>query len=73
MAGGAMILAATTVEGGWTPERRVASPGDLSHAPQPPALIETMRIRNGDAPLWYLHLRRLAKAAGHWAFRCPAS
>jgi len=26
----------------------------------PPALIETMRIRNGEAPLWYLHLRRLA-------------
>src|SRR3954449_9171592 len=25
-----------------------------------PALIETMRIRNGVAPLWYLHLRRLA-------------
>ena len=26
----------------------------------PPSLIETMRIRNGEAPLWYLHLRRLA-------------
>lgn len=25
-----------------------------------PALIETIRIRNGLAPLWYLHLRRLA-------------
>jgi branched-subunit amino acid aminotransferase/4-amino-4-deoxychorismate lyase len=25
-----------------------------------PALIETVRIRNGVAPLWYLHLRRLA-------------
>jgi branched-subunit amino acid aminotransferase/4-amino-4-deoxychorismate lyase len=25
-----------------------------------PALIETIRIRNGVAPLWYLHLRRLA-------------
>jgi branched-subunit amino acid aminotransferase/4-amino-4-deoxychorismate lyase len=25
-----------------------------------PALIETMRIRNGLAPLWYLHIRRLA-------------
>jgi branched-subunit amino acid aminotransferase/4-amino-4-deoxychorismate lyase len=24
------------------------------------ALIETMRIRNGMAPLWYLHIRRLA-------------
>lgn len=24
------------------------------------ALIETVRIRNGEAPLWYLHLRRLA-------------
>ena len=30
----------------------------MRHAP--PALIETMRIRNGEAPLWYLHLRRLA-------------
>jgi branched-subunit amino acid aminotransferase/4-amino-4-deoxychorismate lyase len=26
----------------------------------PSALIETIRIRNGVAPLWYLHLRRLA-------------
>jgi branched-subunit amino acid aminotransferase/4-amino-4-deoxychorismate lyase len=26
----------------------------------PPALIETVRVRNGAAPLWYLHLRRLA-------------
>ncbi len=26
----------------------------------PPSLIETVRIRNGEAPLWYLHLRRLA-------------
>ena len=26
----------------------------------PPALIETIRLRNGTAPLWYLHLRRLA-------------
>ena len=25
-----------------------------------PTLIETVRIRNGVAPLWYLHLRRLA-------------
>jgi branched-subunit amino acid aminotransferase/4-amino-4-deoxychorismate lyase len=30
----------------------------MRHAPQ--ALIETIRIRNGVAPLWYLHLRRLA-------------
>lgn len=29
-------------------------------APTPPSLIETVRIRNGTAPLWYLHLRRLA-------------
>lgn len=36
-------------------------------APTPPGLIETVRIRNGAAPLWYLHLRRLAascKATG---------
>jgi branched-subunit amino acid aminotransferase/4-amino-4-deoxychorismate lyase len=26
----------------------------------PPVLIETIRVRNGAAPLWYLHLRRLA-------------
>jgi branched-subunit amino acid aminotransferase/4-amino-4-deoxychorismate lyase len=26
----------------------------------PPSLIETIRIRKGSAPLWYLHLRRLA-------------
>jgi branched-subunit amino acid aminotransferase/4-amino-4-deoxychorismate lyase len=26
----------------------------------PPALIETIRVRQGAAPLWYLHLRRLA-------------
>jgi branched-subunit amino acid aminotransferase/4-amino-4-deoxychorismate lyase len=26
----------------------------------PPALIETIRVRNSAAPLWYLHLRRLA-------------
>jgi branched-subunit amino acid aminotransferase/4-amino-4-deoxychorismate lyase len=30
----------------------------MRHAP--PSLIETIRIRNGEAPLWYLHLRRLA-------------
>src|SRR5829696_1098301 len=30
----------------------------MRHAP--PALIEAIRIRNGVAPLWYLHLRRLA-------------
>jgi branched-subunit amino acid aminotransferase/4-amino-4-deoxychorismate lyase len=28
--------------------------------PRRPSLIETVRIRNGVAPLWYLHLRRLA-------------
>lgn len=27
-----------------------------------PTLIETVRIRNGAAPLWYLHLRRLASS-----------
>jgi hypothetical protein len=32
--------------------------GDLMR--HTPALIETMRIRNGLAPLWYLHIRRLA-------------
>jgi len=28
--------------------------------PPIPSLLETIRIRNGVAPLWYLHLRRLA-------------
>jgi branched-subunit amino acid aminotransferase/4-amino-4-deoxychorismate lyase len=27
-----------------------------------PSLIETVRVRNGVAPLWYLHLRRLASS-----------
>ena len=27
-----------------------------------PTLIETIRIRNGMAPLWYLHLRRLSES-----------
>jgi len=27
-----------------------------------PTLIETMRLRNGVAPLWYLHLRRLSES-----------
>jgi branched-subunit amino acid aminotransferase/4-amino-4-deoxychorismate lyase len=30
----------------------------MRHAPA--ALIETIRVRQGQAPLWYLHLRRLA-------------
>lgn len=29
-----------------------------------PTLIETVRIRDGAAPLWYLHLRRLAESCG---------
>ncbi len=27
-----------------------------------PSLIETVRIRNGVAPFWYLHLRRIASS-----------
>jgi branched-subunit amino acid aminotransferase/4-amino-4-deoxychorismate lyase len=27
-----------------------------------PTLIETIRVRNGTAPLWYLHLRRLSES-----------
>ena len=30
--------------------------------PSLPSLIETVRVRNGVAPLWYLHLRRLASS-----------
>ena len=43
-----------------------------------PSLIETVRLRNGVAPLWYLHLRRLSlscKALGvpfPGAFEVPA-
>jgi branched-subunit amino acid aminotransferase/4-amino-4-deoxychorismate lyase len=38
----------------------------------PPALIETIRIRNGDAPLWYLHLRRLAVSCKALGIPLPA-
>ncbi|HEY3012209.1 MAG TPA: aminotransferase class IV [Gemmatimonadales bacterium] len=38
----------------------------------PPALIETMRIRNGVAPLWYLHLRRLAVSCKALGIPLPA-
>jgi branched-subunit amino acid aminotransferase/4-amino-4-deoxychorismate lyase len=31
-------------------------------APPAPSLIETVRVRSGVAPLWYLHLRRLASS-----------
>jgi branched-subunit amino acid aminotransferase/4-amino-4-deoxychorismate lyase len=38
----------------------------------PPALIETIRIRNGVAPLWYLHLRRLAVSCKALGIPLPA-
>jgi branched-subunit amino acid aminotransferase/4-amino-4-deoxychorismate lyase len=38
----------------------------------PVALIETMRIRNGEAPLWYLHLRRLAVSCKALGIPLPA-
>lgn len=38
----------------------------------PPALIETTRIRNGEAPLWYLHLRRLAVSCKALGVPLPA-
>jgi branched-subunit amino acid aminotransferase/4-amino-4-deoxychorismate lyase len=40
------------------------------HAPL--ALIETIRIRNGEAPLWYLHLRRLAVSCKALGIPLPA-
>jgi branched-subunit amino acid aminotransferase/4-amino-4-deoxychorismate lyase len=40
------------------------------HAPV--ALIETIRIRNGEAPLWYLHLRRLAVSCKALGIPLPA-
>ncbi len=36
------------------------------------ALIETIRIRNGVAPLWYLHLRRLATSCKALGIPLPA-
>jgi branched-subunit amino acid aminotransferase/4-amino-4-deoxychorismate lyase len=38
----------------------------------PPALIETIRIRNGVAPFWYLHLRRLAVSCKALGIPLPA-
>ncbi len=38
----------------------------------PPALIETIRIRSGQAPLWYLHLRRLAVSCKALGIPLPA-
>lgn len=38
----------------------------------PPTLIETIRIRNGEAPLWYLHLRRLAVSCKALGVPLPA-
>jgi 4-amino-4-deoxychorismate lyase len=37
-----------------------------------PALIETVRIRNEVAPLWYLHLRRLASSCKALGVPLPA-
>jgi branched-subunit amino acid aminotransferase/4-amino-4-deoxychorismate lyase len=42
----------------------------MRHAP--PSLIETIRIRNGEAPLWYLHLRRLAVSCKALGVPLPA-
>lgn len=37
-----------------------------------PSLIETVRVRNGVAPLWYLHLRRLAASCKALGVPLPA-
>jgi branched-subunit amino acid aminotransferase/4-amino-4-deoxychorismate lyase len=37
-----------------------------------PSLIETVRIRNGVAPLWHLHLRRLASSCKALGVPLPA-
>jgi branched-subunit amino acid aminotransferase/4-amino-4-deoxychorismate lyase len=42
----------------------------MRHAPA--GLIETIRIRNGAAPLWYLHLRRLAVSCKALGIPLPA-
>ena len=36
-------------------------------------LIETVRIRNGAAPLWYLHVRRLATSCRALGVPIPRS
>ena len=36
-------------------------------------LIETVRVRNGRAPLWHLHLRRLARSCGALGVPFPAA
>ena len=56
--GGALIIGATTRRR-WS--TRAAGRGGGAFMAD---LIETIRIRNGVAPLWYLHLRRLAGSCG---------
>ena len=58
LVGGGVILGATTIRSVLDARRapaQAAVPAGVM-----PSLIETVRIRNGVAPLWYLHLRRLA-------------
>jgi branched-subunit amino acid aminotransferase/4-amino-4-deoxychorismate lyase len=38
-----------------------------------PSLIETVRVRNGTAPLWYLHLRRLVASCQALGVPFPGS
>ncbi len=51
----------------------LASPGGVELMPSTPALIETVRVRGGVAPLWYLHLRRLVASCKALGVPFPAS
>jgi len=43
----------------------------LSSRPVPPSLIETVRVTNGTAPLWNLHLGRLRESCGKLGIGFP--
>ena len=70
--GGAVILGRDDrPQRGWTPPADAGAgrgPGGLDDG-----LIETVRIRDGVAPLWYLHLRRLAESCRALGIPLPAS
>ena len=63
-----MILGATTVKA----MVDARSTGLREEAGAMTTLIETIRMRNGAAPLWYLHLRRLATSCRALGVPIPA-
>ena len=60
LVGGGVILGATTIRSGARCPAGAERRPPVPRRAVMPSLIETVRIRNGVAPLWYLHLRRLA-------------